>query len=117
MKSFEVHGRPIPWQRTRSAGKRRILAPKYRAWREQIAWAARAAHITEIDGPVGMRVAVRCADNRVGDVDNYAKAVMDALEGVAYADDKQIVELRVERAVNAKDPGLTVEIWEEVGHG
>lgn len=29
------------------------------------------------------------------DVDNVAKTIMDALNGVAYADDKQIVELKI----------------------
>ncbi len=32
-----------------------------------------------------------------GDIDNYAKAVLDALNGVAYDDDKQIVLLMLEK--------------------
>ena len=44
----------------------------------------------------------RLDDNRetsklTGDVDNYAKAVVDALNGVAYADDKQIVHLEIRK--------------------
>lgn len=30
-----------------------------------------------------------------GDVDNYAKSILDALNGVAWADDKQVLELKV----------------------
>jgi Holliday junction resolvase RusA-like endonuclease len=33
-----------------------------------------------------------------GDIDNYAKSVLDALNGVAYKDDKQIVVLYLEKA-------------------
>lgn len=32
-----------------------------------------------------------------GDIDNYAKSVLDALNGVAYQDDKQIVLLMLEK--------------------
>lgn len=32
-----------------------------------------------------------------GDIDNYAKSVLDALNGVAYADDKQIIILELEK--------------------
>jgi len=34
---------------------------------------------------------------RAGDVDNYAKAVMDALNGIVYTDDSQIVWLQVRK--------------------
>jgi len=32
-----------------------------------------------------------------GDIDNYAKAILDALNTVAYADDKQIVSLKLRK--------------------
>ena len=32
-----------------------------------------------------------------GDLDNYAKAILDALNGVAYTDDKQIISLELRK--------------------
>ena len=32
-----------------------------------------------------------------GDIDNYAKSVLDALNGIAYADDKQVTILELEK--------------------
>lgn len=47
-----------------------------------------------------------------GDVDNYAKAICDGLNGVAWRDDKQIVDLRVRRMYRDA-PGfmMRVERW------
>ena len=33
-----------------------------------------------------------------GDIDNYAKSILDALNGVAWEDDKQIVSLKVTKS-------------------
>lgn len=49
------------------------------------------------------------------DIDNIYKAVLDALNGVAYDDDKQVVEGEMRKYYGEK-PGLLVEI-EEVIHG
>ena len=38
-----------------------------------------------------------------GDIDNYAKAILDALNTVAYADDKQIVSLKLRKQWKNQD--------------
>lgn len=43
------------------------------------------------------------------DLDNVVKAVSDALNGVAYRDDGQVVELRAERAYSV-EPRVSVEV-------
>ena len=43
------------------------------------------------------------------DLDNVAKSIMDALNGLAYLDDKQIVLVRVSKAY-ALEPHTTVDI-------
>jgi Holliday junction resolvase RusA-like endonuclease len=42
---------------------------------------------------------------QVGDVDNKFKAITDALNGIAYIDDKQICEMRVMRRYGETDTG------------
>lgn len=50
------------------------------------------------------------------DVDNIAKAVLDALNGVGYADDKQVVAFSISKRYGA-EPRLIVSVegleWEE----
>ena len=33
-----------------------------------------------------------------GDIDNYAKSVLDGLNGAAYVDDRQVIKLKVNKA-------------------
>lgn len=53
------------------------------------------------DGPVALRIMYRPRTRRRSDVDNVAKAIMDALIGVVYVDDSQVRALSVTRL----DPG------------
>jgi Holliday junction resolvase RusA-like endonuclease len=43
-----------------------------------------------------------------GDVDNLAKGVLDALNGIAWDDDSQVVDLRVIKAFGPRD---YVDVW------
>lgn len=92
--------------------KRRVVT-KGRSWdpnkegKVSAAWRARAAGVKCYKGP--MQVELRCffktpktkkdgdwvAHKNVGDSDNLAKFLLDALNGVAYVDDGQVVHLTV----------------------
>lgn len=45
------------------------------------------------------------------DLDNCVKACKDALKGICYRDDSQIVRLIAEKEYNAQ-PGVIIDIWE-----
>lgn len=45
------------------------------------------------------------------DADNVAKIILDALNGIAYLDDKQVVDLGVHKSYNAT-PGVLVFVYE-----
>lgn len=119
MIEFDVTGLPVPFTRTGSRGKcrscgsgdvtiARYSEPKYKSYREVIAWEAKAAGAKPVEGPVIVQLMV--ADDAIsvsvaepehvmkyrrprGDLDNYAKTVLDALEGIAYINDRQVVDL------------------------
>ena len=45
-----------------------------------------------------------------GDLDNTTKVTLDALNGIAYSDDSQIVELHAYRFDDKDNPRMEVEI-------
>ena len=45
-----------------------------------------------------------------GDADNHAKAILDGLNGICFADDAQIVRLFVEKHKDAARPRVEVEL-------
>ena len=49
------------------------------------------------------------------DLDNYAKSVLDALNGIIYTDDSRIVKLTLSKLYG--DPRVEVKIWEVEARG
>lgn len=120
--SFTVPGRPIPQARPRVVqnGRRTYTPRRSVEYREAVALCAKAAMRGKqpMTGAVsceislgfaipksyakGKRLAAEC--NRIrpvgknsGDVDNHAKGIMDALKGICWVDDSQVVRLSVSK--------------------
>jgi Holliday junction resolvase RusA-like endonuclease len=73
-----------------------------RALKKIMAAAVRAgARVRPLRGPCEVRIWTSVMAEKAGahDVDNLAKAVLDALDGVFYLDDRQVVRLVSERFV------------------
>lgn len=96
-----VPGDPSPKERPRVAtfeqadwdgSTRRVTrasTPKATKGYEAVVRDVAALHFARpFDGHVAVRVLM--LTRRLGDVDNYVKAVLDGLQGVAYADDRQV---------------------------
>lgn len=90
--SFQVPGVCVPCPRPRvPAGKKAYYPTRYTDWIDSAKVAARQAWlgVPPLDGPVEMKV-VFAGARANADLDNLLKSVMDAIQGVLVADDKQV---------------------------
>jgi Holliday junction resolvase RusA-like endonuclease len=108
MISFYVHGLAETKGSWRSFGKRMVPDnPRAKAWEQAVGWCARAAWSKTMPGlaPVRDLVEVTCTallpemidKRRDRDVDKLARAALDAMQGIIYVNDKQVVTLYVEK--------------------
>jgi len=124
--SLTVSGAPVPKGRpkfTANGGFAKAYTPKKtRSYESTIAQCVRSAMVEQsvgavFEGAVKVRIKAffpipKSASKRVReameqgvvpmlgrkDVDNVAKAILDAMNGVAYLDDGQVIDLRVTKA-------------------
>ena len=135
--SFFAEGVPVTQGskklvRVRGSGRTLMLESSKRLhpWRDTVAAAAALARVPMFQGDVEMRVVCRwprpqshlrangtprpsCPDRpRYGDCDKLARAICDALSGVAYHDDRQVASLTIERVwARSGDPaGAHIEL-------
>ncbi len=132
-----IPGKPVPQPRPRAMrlphnGGIRIYEPAHAtAWKATIATHMRALNPVLIEsGPVRMDLMfvikrpkshltkkgvrrkgapITPVGRNVGDVDNLAKAVLDACNGILYRDDSQVIHLGVVKTYSSK-PGVQI-IW------
>lgn len=87
-----------------------FLKPEVRAAKEAIGWEARAQYHGEpITKPLKVEIALYWPDHRKHDVDNI-KGLLDALTGIVWQDDGQIVELRTRKCVGQDQPRVEMVI-------
>lgn len=79
--------------------KARGYTPKStKVFEEKVAWESRAAirrclgTAKPLEGRVAVTITFSMEDQR-GDIDNYAKAILDGMNKIIYLDDKQVKEL------------------------
>lgn len=122
-----IPGEPRPWKRTGGNGKRRYTDPEMAELKRTIGVIAR----TKFSQPIqqGVAVSMECCfyvqppkrldlikrpyPTRRPDLDNMEKLVADALNGIAYHDDCQIVDSHTRKvwAIN-EEPHTSVYVRE-----
>lgn len=106
---FRVDGRPIPWARTRTNGKRFFKDPRQVAHQQYVGICARlAANGIFFLEPVRLYckfVFARAKSNKTKglfmgqkpDGDNLLKNISDSLNGIIWHDDAQVVKFECEK--------------------
>lgn len=123
MIAFRVDGAPVPKARPRLGRGGNVYTPRsthnYEASVVQAFRDAYPAHTADVLAGCALSVFIEfvCAGKGPaheirGDVDNMTKAVLDALNRVAYPDDTQVVEVTAlkRRARRRETPGAFVRI-------
>jgi crossover junction endodeoxyribonuclease RusA len=98
----------VYWRYDRGHVHRSIVADQYRT---AVGWACNAAQVSPLTGNVRVTIHLYRPAKR-GDTDNFLKQLLDALQGFAYADDKQIVEIHAYRHDDKNHPRVEVEVLE-----
>lgn len=103
---FVVPGKAVPKARPRVMRNGHTFTPKRTKDYETLVavWALNAIsgiHWLLLKGPLSIRIEFYGCDGR-SDWDNLAKAICDALNGVIYIDDSQIVSARITKCVAEK---------------
>lgn len=95
------------WRKTKFG--RIYVSDEAKQFRRSAGLIARAAGIREVSGEVAVTLKFFRPDLR-GDIDNRVKVCLDALNGIAWADDKQVGALNCTRDLDRKNPRVEVEI-------
>lgn len=90
-------------------GRGVLLSAEARRYREEAGMVALAAGVRPLEGSVALTVTLYRPERR-GDLDNRLKVLLDALNGIAYRDDSQVVELHAYRLDDKANPRVEVQI-------
>lgn len=108
---FEIPGPPVPWQRAgRGRGGQHFTPEKTRLYQRKVKLCAMTAGVRPLTGPVVLSVMFYVADARARDGDNLQKTIQDALNGLAYQDDRQVREWHGSVQVDKERPRAVVTL-------
>jgi Holliday junction resolvase RusA-like endonuclease len=110
---YTLEGRPTSWKRTNTWQGRRITGRDMKRAQDAHRWAATAARpkAWALDAEMALEVSAYMPNARSApDADNVLKLVADALQGIAYANDRQLVRVVCERHIDRENPRTEVVV-------
>ncbi len=84
---------------------------KWREAKSDLAMEIRSQwHVGPHSGPLAVTLRQYFGDKRKRDVDAYIKIILDAMEGIVYENDNQVVRLVAEKFYDKDRPRVEVEL-------
>lgn len=116
---FEVPGVPIPKARARVTRNGRFTPDTTKRYENKVRLCAYTAGVKKLSGPVVLSLVLYMPDRRRRDGENIQKAIQDALNGLAYEDDSQVMEWHGRMEVDKSNPRaiVTLEAIQEMRQG
>ena len=123
MISFSCDGTPVP-QGSMKAINGHILHSQGSAlavWRSTVALSARFAGAKPVEGAIGIEITFRVRRPKTvkrdyptvaPDLDKYIRGVLDALTGIGYQDDSQVIDIKAKK-VYSDTPGADIKIFQK----
>lgn len=105
---------PVTFKRPGSNSKHRYDPPDYAAFKRALGYVARRAMRGKNPLDCAIKFTADIFNNlppesrNFGDWDNHAKAICDALNGICFTDDRQIVDGRVR--LHRGDPHIDIQL-------
>lgn len=86
--------------------------PVTKEYEKLVGWVAKSVGCRPVEGPVSVALSVYVKGRL--DADNIAKSILDGLNGIAYEDDDQVVELMVRKhkVTRKEEERVEIEIME-----
>ncbi len=112
MISFTIPGEPVPKGRPRFANGRVYTPPKTVEYERKVRVFARNAKVRMLKGDIQLIVDFHLKTERRVDIDNLVKGCMDALNGIAWKDDAQVVSLVASKLLGSLNPRCAIQLGE-----
>jgi Holliday junction resolvase RusA-like endonuclease len=90
-------------------------------WRSTVALSARFAGAKPVEGAIGIEISFRVKRPKTvkrdyptvaPDLDKYIRGVLDALTGIAYIDDSQVIDIKAKK-VYSDAAGADIKIFQK----
>ncbi len=97
------------WRHTRQG--HHYISRDGKEFKAKLQWLARAAQVAKTQQPVKLILRWHCTKKcRGADLDNKLKVILDALEGIAYEDDKQVIHIDAKKIMHSESDYAEIRV-------